>query len=307
MPIYDLSYEHYDGPRIHRFRWWSVARVSAASILKNRRSMPYVLFIYFTLLVMAFLIYFTKNTASVLEKLVNVESETGEVGIRIAGFQVPVSIIFFRYLAVLLWPLFLFGLTQGPASVAAERQAGGLILVLARPIGPWQYVLGKVLGIIGVPLISALLCIVCSFILIWSNFLTLSQMIAHLNVLAASVLYLVIVGALLGLSIIGMSSVAKNSRTALNWLFLYWFAPLFFGGIWKMGNLEKVGILLSPLYVLDGLFLRATALGSKWVTHNPFHEILANGGVPVWGLCVSLCVHAVFVLWLTRRVFAGVR
>lgn len=307
MPIYDLSYQHYEGPRTHRYPWWSIARVSAISILKNRKSGAYLLFIYFTLFVAAVLIYTAKATADYIDQIVKVSPDTEEVGIRLGGQHLPVSIILFRYIGILLWPIFLFVLTHGPSSVSAERQNGALVLILARPLRRRHYVLGKTLGIVGAPVGSALVCIAGCFVLLWSNFLSFSQMLNNLKVLAASLSYFVVLGALLGLSVIGFTAGGKNVRTSLTWLYFYWLGPLIFAGALARSHLELLGSLLSPLYVLDGLYFALTSLDGKWVAYNPLLSALARGKVPIPSLVLALGLHTLLLSYLSRKIFVGVR
>lgn len=307
MPIYDLSYQHYEGPRTHRYPWWAIARVSAISILKNRKSGAYLLFIYFTLFVAAVLIYAVKETADFFDQIVKVSPDTQEIGIRLGGQHLPISIILFRYIGILLWPILIFVLSYGPSSVSAERQNGALVLILARPLRRRHYILGKTLGIVGAPVGSALVCIMGCFILLWSNFLSFAQMLNHLNVLIASLSYLVALGALLGLSVVGFAAGEKNVRTSLTWLYFYWLGPLIFARTLAKSNLELVGSLVSPLYVLDGLYIALTHLDARWVAYNPLLNALAGGKVSIPLLVLALGLHTALLSYLSRRIFVGVR
>jgi ABC-type transport system involved in multi-copper enzyme maturation permease subunit len=304
MPIYDLSYKHYEGPRTLGHQWLTIARQTCSLLVKKRISSVTLVFMGFTLVVFTIGLYTVVAGGYFGGQPIRVGND-GQLQVAIGPVPVPFAEVLFVYVAVLLWPALLYVLAGGPGAISNDRQSGGLILILARPLRCRDYIMGKMLGIAGVPTCLAALVIVVAWLLTWTTCLSFDQAMKALPAVIGSVAYLLVFGVYLGLSTIAFIGAVKNQRTAIPLLSLYWLAPFFLVGVFAAAHLETLGVLSTPIACLDGVYLKLFGLtaGHK----RPVQLLLAGADLKLWHYLAALAGHLVVLLGLARRVFVGVR
>lgn len=132
-------------------------------------------------------------------------------------------------LAVLIVPL--MGLTLGAGAIAAERERGALLYLLAQPVSPAEVVLGKFLGLSG----AVLAALAAGFGLAGLAIARRSgggEVGAYLTFLALAVL-LAMAAVALGLLV---SALSRRGSVALGVALFLWFLLVFLGDLGVMGT-----------------------------------------------------------------------
>ncbi len=307
MPIYDLSYQRYDGPRRLGFLWWTIARTTAQATLKKPANSRYLFFIFVTFLGFAFLVYFWRTATEYATALFEIDPDTGSLEIRLGHYKFPLSLVFFRYLSILFWPVILYVITSVSAALSADVLGGGLTVILARPLRRRHYVFGKVLGLAGPPTLSATLVIFGAFVLLWGYYFNFFQMLHHLPVLLCSSLYLFLAGGMCGLSAVAFHPRTSTFRKSAGWLFFYWFGTWIFSTASSNQALRTIVSMGSPIHLLDGIYLWLTGVSNPQGVDSRFLRDVITGDVPFYLLPSALLVHFLLLAWRTRNLFVGVR
>lgn len=132
MPLYDLSYQRFEGPRTSRFRRSLALARSAASLLLRRRSFLLLLAVcWIPAVVRAAQIYFARQFPQAPEFL----TITPDTFREFLGQQV-------RFL-----PVVLVTLATGASAIAADFASGAFTITLSKPISRLDYLLGKALPV----------------------------------------------------------------------------------------------------------------------------------------------------------------
>lgn len=142
MPLHDLSYQHFDGPRTSRFsRSFALGR-SQASLLLQRRAFLFLLTVSF--------IPFLARVAQIY-----------------VARQFPEAVAFitvdaglwqeFLSQQVAFLPVILIALYTGAGAIATDLSTGAFVVYLSKPISRIDYVFGKAM-----PIMAALLFVTLS-------------------------------------------------------------------------------------------------------------------------------------------------
>ncbi len=142
MPLHDLSYQHFDGPRTSRFsRSFALGR-SQASLLLQRRAFLFLLTVSF--------IPFLARVAQIY-----------------VARQFPQAVAFitvdaglwqeFLSQQVAFLPVILIALYTGAGAIATDLSTGAFVVYLSKPISRIDYVFGKAM-----PIMAALLFVTLS-------------------------------------------------------------------------------------------------------------------------------------------------
>lgn len=134
MPLYDLSYRRFEGPRTSRFRRSFALARSAASLLLRRRSFLLLLAVsWIPAVVRAVQIYVARQFPEAPDFF----TITPETWREFLGQQV-------RFL-----PVVLVSLATGASAIASDFASGAFTIYLSKPISRLDYVLGKAMPVAG--------------------------------------------------------------------------------------------------------------------------------------------------------------
>ena len=134
MPLYDLSYRRFEGPRTSRFRRSFALARSAASLLLRRRSFLLLLAVcWIPAVVRAAQIYVARQFPGAPDFF----TITPETWREFLGQQV-------RFL-----PVVLMSLATGASAIASDFASGAFTIYLSKPISRFDYLLGKAMPVAG--------------------------------------------------------------------------------------------------------------------------------------------------------------
>jgi ABC-type transport system involved in multi-copper enzyme maturation permease subunit len=134
MPLYDLSYRRFEGPRTSRFRRSLALARSAASLLLRRRSFLLLLAVcWIPAVVRAAQIYVARQFPEAPEFF----TITPDTWREFLGQQV-------RFL-----PVVLVSLATGASAIASDFSSGAFTLYLSKPLSRFDYFLGKAIPVAG--------------------------------------------------------------------------------------------------------------------------------------------------------------
>ena len=139
MPLHDLSYQHFDGPRTSRFnRSFNLAR-SAASLLLKRRS---------------FLLLLAASWIPVLARVAQIY--VARRFPQAFPFITIDAALWQEFLSqqVVFLPVILVALYTGAGAISADLSTGAFVVYLSKPISRIDYVVGKAM-----PVMAALLVV----------------------------------------------------------------------------------------------------------------------------------------------------
>jgi len=134
MPLYDLSYRRFEGPRTSRFRRSFALARSTASLLLRRRSFLLLLAVcWIPAVVRAAQIYVARQFPGAPDFF----TITPETWREFLGQQV-------RFL-----PVVLMSLATGASAIASDFASGAFTIYLSKPISRFDYLLGKAMPVAG--------------------------------------------------------------------------------------------------------------------------------------------------------------
>jgi ABC-2 type transport system permease protein len=134
MPLYDLSYRRFEGPRTTRMRRSLALAGSAASLLLRRRSFLLLLAVcWVPAVVRAAQIYVARQFPGAPEFF----TITPDTWREFLGQQV-------RFL-----PVVLVSLATGASAIASDFASGAFTIYLSKPISRFDYLLGKAMPVAG--------------------------------------------------------------------------------------------------------------------------------------------------------------
>jgi len=139
MPLHDLSYQHFDGPRTSRFnRSFSLARSSAALLLKRR----------------SFLLLLAASWIPVLARMAQIY--VARRFPQAFPFITVDAALWQEFLSqqVVFLPVILVALVTGAGAISTDLSSGAFVVYLSKPISRIDYVFGKAM-----PVMAALLVV----------------------------------------------------------------------------------------------------------------------------------------------------
>lgn len=195
MPIHDQGYQRYAGQKTAiGTAWLVIAGAGLRTVLTQRKYLALMLAAWMPFLARSVQTYFASNmpqTAAIL------------------GLKPETYRDFLEFQSLFA---FFFAVFAGAGLIAADRRANALQLYLARPLTRWEYVAGKLAGLLvlllGVTFLPAVLLLLVQIGFAGSvTFLT-----TNAYLLPAITLYSLIQVVLTGTTILALSSLSKSSR-----------------------------------------------------------------------------------------------
>lgn len=253
MPIYDQTFRRYTGSRHLQALWWPVTWFTVRPILK--RKLVWVMMVFFLLYLVAISVGFFAS-AKLGEHLRGEASEEAmramrREGVRVFGKDVTLGTILYSVMQPLKGLLWLLVLVAGAGSISSDRRHNALPLYFSRPLKPWQYTLGKILGVAAMPLAAMLLTqwIIGLQYIAW--YFPFSAFFTELPTFAMAAIYVIILCGFIATVMASISSMARSARVA-GVAFLVFFVllermvPLLStsSGMWDL-------LSLSPLHSMD--------------------------------------------------------
>lgn len=216
MPIYDQSFRRYNGPRHLKALWWPVALYTWRPILK--RKLVWVLLamlgLYLGGLSVAFVV-----SAKVAQHIGDQNTHDAMRTVRREGLpifdsQISVGTILYFIVQPLKALLWLLVLVAGAGVISSDRQYNALPLYFSRPLKPWQYTLGKIVGVGLIPLAAVLLTQWIIGLQFIAYYLPVSALITKAPVFVLGAIYAVLLSGFLATAMTAISSMAKSARIA---------------------------------------------------------------------------------------------
>ena len=199
MPLHDLSYQHFDGPRTSRFnRSFAMGRSSASLLLKRR----------------SFLLLLTVSWIPVLARAAQIY----------IARQFPQAFVFitidaglwqeFLSQQVAYLPVILVALYTGAGAISTDLSTGAFVVYLSKPISRIDYVFGKAMPVMAallvVTLVPALMLLVVQVFVV-EDF----ELFALTPFLPVSVvIYSVWICLYFTLTVLAISSLTRSTRVA---------------------------------------------------------------------------------------------
>lgn len=137
MAVYERTYRSYAGPLTdHRSRFLVIPRYALADVFSSRLLTAFFVLCFVPFLVTSIRIYLAHN----FEAITAFDLGQGEL----AGLLGIDAGVFLRWVVIpQSFLAFLLALAVGPALISPDLRNNGMALYLARPIGRWDYVGGK--------------------------------------------------------------------------------------------------------------------------------------------------------------------
>lgn len=199
MPLHDLSYQHFDGPRTSRFsRSFALGR-SQASLLLQRRAFLFLLTVSF--------IPFLARVAQIY-----------------VARQFPQAVAFitvdaglwqeFLSQQVAFLPVILIALYTGAGAIATDLSTGAFVVYLSKPISRIDYVFGKAMPIMAA-LLFVTLCPALALLVVHAFVAENLELFAATPFLPLSVVvYSVWICLYFTLAVLAISSLTRSMRVA---------------------------------------------------------------------------------------------
>jgi ABC-2 type transport system permease protein len=241
MPVFDQGYQHWDGRlSSHAWRWLTVARQGVRAQMKNRFVRIVLLF---ALLPAIGLVLFLTAWGLLEQKaefirpifaFLNLPREMME-GPR--AFRQPIwNMAFHFFFAIEMFFSMILVMLVGPGLISQDLRFNAVPLYFSRPLRRFDYFLGK-LGVIGFFLgLVAIVPAVVAYVLGVLFSLDLSVFKDTWRLLAASIVYGLVIVVSAGTLMLALSSLSRNSR----------YVGLFWVGIWLISG--AVGGVLGTMH-----------------------------------------------------------
>jgi hypothetical protein len=297
VPIYDQTFRRYEGARSTRALWWPIARMTFKPALKNK--LTWVLLVGMLLGLVALSIGFF--AAAKVEELApgqaNEAMRTARMQkIPLFGRDVNLGTLFHVCLGPVFPLMGLLLLATGGGSISSDLRNSALPLYFSRPLRPWQYLFGKILGLTILPFSALSISLLIVFVQFVAYFRTTRDLITDLPVFLAALLQVLLISLMLAIAMAAFSSATKNARTAGVLFFGFFIATTAFGvalaGTTRMPELR----VLAPRFALQTV--------SRALLHPNFSQFGDNIDVTGIRLKFALCALVFYTtcfLVLLRR------
>lgn len=212
MPIYELHYQTYDGPRRGAIsRWFAIARFAWMGLLGRRAIVWLFTISWLQFLVRGVLLYLLSNE-NILKALVGRRIDINAI------YSIDAS--FFK--SMIDWQLvfcFLFVFILGSGLISQDLAHNALVLFAAKPISRLEYILGKFATVFLLLMSLTWLQTIALFVMQWAICPAGSKWAEHFWtdyfwLIVPITLYSVVLSASLSLLILTFSSLTRNGRYA---------------------------------------------------------------------------------------------
>jgi ABC-2 type transport system permease protein len=225
MPIFDQGYQHWQGKLSgHAWRWLTIARQGARLQFKNRYVRAVLLLALVPALILGtFMVFWglleQEANAAFLESLVRMFGLPDAIRNAPKEYRNPVWTIAYEYFfRVELYVSLGLVLLVGPGLISKDLRFNAMPLYFSKPLRRFDYFAGK-LAVIGICLGAVVIVpALIAYVLGVCFSLDLSIVSATIRIVAASVLYGLIVVVSAGTLMLAFSSLSRNSRyVAVMW------------------------------------------------------------------------------------------
>ncbi|MCX7019247.1 MAG: ABC transporter permease subunit [bacterium] len=304
MPIYDQTFRNYSGTRRTRRLWLPVARQTLLPILRSK--LTWILLAGALIPVIVFSVGFFASA-----KLMTLRPEQADAAAKMAemseiplfGRQINLNTLLFMFLRgefVFLWLLVLI---NGGGSIITDKLHSALPLYFSRPLTPLNYLAGKVAGITALPVAVLGLASMLLFLQAAAYFFSFREAVAQLPMLGGALVFIIVCSLLVSLSMVAMSSFAKNARQAGVVYLGFWFLTgVIAQGIEHATKIDITGAL-APSRSLQVIGAHLIGANVKWLTdmgrhaHGP-REFTDFGMPMAW---LSIALYMALFAWITWR------
>jgi hypothetical protein len=212
------------------------------------------------------------------------------------GKNMDLGTVFYTFISPLFPLMGLLMLTTGGGSISTDLRHSALPLYFSRPLKPWHYVLGKILGLAMLPVGAMSAALILIYVQFIAYFKPPSALLSELPMLLAAILQVFLISLLLSIAITGFSSTTKNARTAGVLFFGFFVATTALGEVLVKAARMRELRAIAPRFGMDTI--------ARGLLHPNFSEVM--GSVDITGLrlpvaVTSISVYAIFFLWLLRR------
>jgi ABC-type transport system involved in multi-copper enzyme maturation permease subunit len=217
-------------------------------------------------------------------------------GLPIFDANIELGTIFYIIMQPLKGLLWLLILIAGAGAISSDRRYNAFPLYFSRPLKPWHYTVGKILGIAVIPLAAMLLCQWIIGLQFIAYYLTPSALITELPSFLMAALYATILCGFISAIMASISSMAKSARVA-GVAFLCFFVllekviPLL-----ASSSGQSALLSLSPLHSMDviGRALLRPDLGN-------IKSSVETGALSLTASVVAIIAYLVIFLSLLRK------
>ncbi|PKO18040.1 hypothetical protein CVU37_06870 [candidate division BRC1 bacterium HGW-BRC1-1] len=297
MPIYEQSFRHYDGPRSIRRMWWPVAWQTMRPMLKPKPLWLFGSAHLIFLVVVSVSFFVTAKLKEIAPEQIEAATKVAQaVEVPIFGTNLSLATLLYVYLDVSFFIMLLLVLATVGSCISSDRQNMALPLYFSRPLGVTDYILGKITGIILIPLGFGTAAIFIIFIQAAAYFYSLPQALEQIPLLVTSVVALFSACLLASVSMAAFSSMAKTARTANGLFIAFWMLSGTVAGMLRQSTGQASWGAFSPRmawrnFAQDIMGAETQRFGRS----SDFLEISTTAAT------ISIVLYILLFLYITRR------
>lgn len=298
MPIYDQSFRRYSGERNLGTLWWPVAVYTWRPILKRKLVwiLMVLLALYLGILSVMFVVS-AKVSQHIGERNTHDAMRTvRREGLPVFDSQLELGTILYFTAQPLKGLLWILVLVTGAGVISSDRRYNALPLYFSRPLKPWQYVMGKIVGVAFIPMIALVVTQWIIGLQFIAYYHPVSAFVTQAPVFVSGIIYGALLSGFLATAMTSISSMAKSARIA-GVAFLCFFVllervvPLV-----AMNSHFPELMSLSPLHSLDviGRWMLRPDMGN-------IRSLVDTGALSLSASVVSVGLYSAGFLWILRR------
>lgn len=298
MPIYDQTFRRYDGPRNTRNLWIPVAMQTLRRAWKSKLThMGYgVILIYVLMMSLGF--YAASKVTQIAPAGQSEAALKGAVGqgLPMFGGSTTLSTVLFTFLMMSFGVTWFLMVCVGGASVSLEKRHAALPLFFSRPLGVWDYMIGKITGLAAVPAVGLSVALLIIYLQNIAYFHPVGDLIFQLPGLLAAFAFVLLLSLIMALVMAAISSCSKSAGSATAAFVGFWIGTRAIAFIvYRTSGYRNAGLLSlgRSLEVVMRHLLRPDI--SSMRQNRDFWEF---GLVPS---LVAIVCYCAFFLWLLRR------
>jgi len=207
--------------------------------------------------------------------------------------SVDLGTALFGFVQPLFGILWLMMLSFGAGSVSSDLRNNALPLYFSRPLTPWLYAIGKVLGLSLFPFLAMVACVILVAIQYMAYFLTIGESFAEIPTLISCIVYLAMVCFFFAVVMAGISSTTRTSRVAGVAFLMFFVATQ-----WLANSLgpASLGRTISPRHSLNAI--------GRFLLNPNFNQISSSiniDAITTLSAVVSIAIYCSLFAYLLRR------
>ncbi len=291
MPIYEQSFRHYEGPRSNRNHWWPVAWMTMRPVFKSK-----FIFLFLGYLLVLLVVFSVAMFAMAWSGQQGDETQKA-LKVALMGMKLSINTMLFLFLDFSFLALLVLILTKGSGCISMDLQNNALPLYFSRPLTPRDYLVGKVVGLAGVPAVCLGLGVVILFGQAAAYFMTPAQVFAELPMLFGALLSVLVLSLLGAAAMAAASSLTKAARTASSLFIGYWMLAGFAAQALARATRRPELAALSPRRSWQNFTITILGADPAELRRGARDLILFGTGPAV----LSMALFILFFLWVARR------